>query len=56
MNTGAQRGMGGRGATLTKECEKWKLKHMANVNDINGGLGGLPQEKFHFLETLRVYF
>jgi len=37
------------------ECEKWKLKHMANVNDIYGDLGACPQEKFHMLEALGVY-
>ena len=30
--------------------EKWKLKYIANVNDLNGG------KKNHISETLRVYF
>jgi len=44
------------GPTLAMECEKWILKHIAIVNDFYGGLGACPQEKFHILEALRVYF
>ena len=40
------------GPTLVMECEKWKLKH----NKCFKGLGAFPQEKFHTLEVLRVYF
>jgi len=31
-------------------CEKWKLKYIANVNDLYGN------KKNHISETLRVYF
>jgi len=36
--------------TLAFECEKWKIKHIVNVNDIYNW------EKFCNLETPRVYF